>query len=423
MNRRALQDAMQDVFAAAPPTGLVRPLYLIDLDHFKSINDARGHSVGDRYLSVIGERLRRVSPHASLVARLGGDEFAVVLSAPVEEGRVLEIGQALIDSLSQNVRIDGWEMKAGCSIGVAVAPLHSDDPAELMTYADDALLLVKESGRAGVKVFDLERRNLFVQRATDAALLMLDVARGGIQIAYQPQVSLHDGRLVGFEALARWRHPKRGPVPPPEFLQFAEDNGMILDVSAAILDQIRADICGWRARGLEFGRIAVNLHPAQLSHPIELDVQLEALRAICGAERITLEVTENCVMGRGMENIPALLRELSGRGHRISLDDFGTGFASLSHLTELPIDEAKIDRKFVSATPDGMPDMTIVRAIYDMARPRGIHVVAEGVETEAQRSSLAALPDIEAQGWLFGKPMPAVDVPAFIRGELARRVA
>jgi diguanylate cyclase (GGDEF)-like protein len=420
MNRVGLQEAMAQVFAEPPPPETLRPLFLIDLDHFKAVNDARGHGVGDAYLRVIGGRLREAAPPDALVARLGGDEFAVALTNPVSEAQMLDVGAAILDRLSRNVRVEGWEMKAGCSVGLAMAPTHSNCPTELMSFADDALLGAKEAGRGGLKIFDLGRREHFLQRAADAALLMLAVARREIEVVYQPQIALDHGGLVGFEALARWRHPSRGPMPPPEFFQIAEDNGMILDLSGAILDRLRRDLETWTKAGLDFGRIAVNLHPAQLSHPIELDEQLERLRDVVGVQRLTLEVTENCVMGRGTEEIPALLRRLSAQGYGISLDDFGTGFASLSHLTELPIDETKIDRKFVSATPDGSPDMTIVRAICDMARPRGIRVVAEGVETEAQRAALAELPNVEGQGWLFSRPLPAAEVPNFIANAMSR---
>jgi diguanylate cyclase (GGDEF)-like protein len=419
LNKRSLREAMAAAFAQAPPPGLLQPIYMIDLDHFKAVNDARGHGVGDAYLRIVGERLRAVTPNDALVARLGGDEFAVAFVTPVDEAGLRQVGAAIVEAIGHNVRVESWELKAGCSVGVAMAPIHSQDPDELLRLADDALFGAKEAGRGLFKIFDAERSRRLAERAADAAMLLRDVARRRIDVVYQPQVDLQSGRVVGFEALARWRHPTRGSIAPPEFLQIAEENGIILELSKAILDHVGDDLAAWIAAGFDFGRLSVNLHPAQLSHPVELDSQLKRLRELAGANRITLEITESCLIGRGTEPVPELLGKLRAQGHRVSFDDFGEGLASLKHLANTPIDEVKIHGDFIFTKSDNLPDMTTLGAICAVAELHDLQVVIEKVELESQRAMLAQLPKLEAQGRLFAEALPGSEVAGF----LSRRAA
>lgn len=416
MNRRALHELLTPRLPKIPAApGLAWPLYLIDLDHFKSINDACGHDIGDRYLQEIAGRLRRAAPEGAFVARLGGDEFAVFpqMALPVEQIRAL--GEKLISHVSRNVTLEGRELKAGCSVGAALAPVHTCDFSDLLRFADTALLGAKEAGRGRFALFSAAQKNELGHHTREAAALLRAIQQGEIEMAYQPQYALAGRRLVGFEALARWRRPGRGLLGPDAFLELAEDRGMALDLLDAIMRAVQRDVTVWAARGIDVGRIAINIHPAQLSHPDGLEEALDRIAFLLGGRgRLTLEITENCVIGRGAESRPALLSALSAKGYRISLDDFGTGFASLRHLKDLPIDEIKIDRKFTRDMLHNPQDMAIVKAICDLAAPRSLEVIAEGVETIEQCDALARVGAGFGQGFYFARPMPAADVAGFV---------
>lgn len=382
LNRRAFQAHVESLMAGLDPQ---RPgshiLYLIDVDHFKHINDAYGHEVGDRYLIGVAERLKAMAHLGLAVARLGGDEFAAVSASPWSDVEAARIGGQLAALLSKPYVIDGLDLKGGCSIGAAQAPLLCANASELLIYADQALRCAKTTQRGSLIVFSAWDKAKLRRRAAEATALEDAVRRGALEAYYQPQIDLESGALVGFEALARWRTEDNLFAPPPHFFALAEENGFVLDLCDAIWAQIGQTARDWRAAGHDFGALSVNIHPAQLNHQQRLFAGLEMLSAAAGGrDRIVLEITEDCVIGRGMEHVPGLLAQLAALGHRISLDDFGTGFASLTHIKELPIHELKIDRKFVADLVVSAHDKAIVKAVCDIARPRDIMVVAEGVE-------------------------------------------
>ena len=417
VNRRAFQAHLEGLMARLnPQQPLSHILYLIDLDHFKHINDAYGHEVGDRYLISVAGRLAAMSHLGLTVARLGGDEFAAVSDAPWPNAEAERIGALIVAALAQSHVVDGLELKGGCSIGAAQAPMLCANASELLTYADQALRRAKSVRRGSLVVYSGWDKDKLRKRSADAVALERAVRTGAVEAFYQPQIDLGTGALVGFEALARWRGADGGQfVPPPHFFALAEEHGFVLDLCDAIWRRIAQTARQWREAGLDFGSIAVNVHPAQLNHEQRLFAGLAALsEAAGGRARIVLEITEDCVIGRGMEHVPGLLARLAELGHRISLDDFGTGFASLTHIKELPIHELKIDRKFVADLAGNAQDKAIVKAVCDIARPRQIMVVAEGVETNEQLLALAELGGRVAQGYLFSRPEPAEQAVAFM---------
>ncbi len=416
MNRRALQEALaRRLPQLSAPPGLAWPLYLIDLDHFKSINDACGHDIGDRYLREIAARLQQAAPEDAFIARLGGDEFAVFPQAPLEGAAVDALGARLIAEIARNVTFDGRDLKAGCSIGAALAPVHTREASELLRFADAALLEAKDAGRGRFVPFHSGRQEEFQRRTHEAAALARGLAENEIEMVYQPIFDLAERRLAGFEALARWRRGDR-LAGPDEFLELAETQGLTLDLVEAIMRAIRRDATVWAAQGTHIGRLAINIHPAQLDHPDGLEAALDAIALLVGGRaRVTLEITETCVTGRGAETRPARLAALAARGYRISLDDFGVGLAALGHVKGLPLAEIKIDRALTHTLPENAADMAIVKAMCDLAAPRGLDVVAEGVETHAQCAALASAGARLAQGHLFARPMAPQAVAAFVR--------
>ena len=415
LNRRAFQAHLDTLMARLVPGEGSYALFLIDLDHFKHINDAYGHETGDKYLVSVAERLQMTSLVGLTVARLGGDEFAAVSDTPLGDGDIERVGAQLIEALGQTHVIDGHDLKGGCSIGVAQAPLLCASASDLLVYADQALRMAKSSRRGSMARLTAEERGKVHRRMTEASELECAVLRREIDSYFQPQIEIDSGRLIGFEALARWRNAEGAFVPPPHFFALAEENGFVLDLCDAIWERVAATAQTWREAGLDFGSLSVNLHSTQLNHHKRLEAGLARLsQAAGGRERIVLEVTEDCVIGRGMEHVPALLEELAALGHRISLDDFGTGFASLTHIKELPIHELKIDRKFVVDLTTSVQDQAIVKAICDIAQPRRVTVVAEGIETMAQLVKLSELGGKLAQGYFYAKPMPAGQAAHFI---------
>lgn len=415
LNRRAFQTHLEALMPRLRPDAAPHALFLIDLDHFKHVNDAYGHETGDRYLISVAQRLRDIASAGLTVARLGGDEFAAVSDAPLDDAAVERIGARLIETLGRPHAIDGHDLKGGCSIGVAQAPLLCANASDLLVYADQALRMAKSARRGSMARLTGEAREQLLRRMCEATDLENAVRRRQIEAYFQPQIDIDSGRLIGFEALARWRNAEGGFVSPLHFFSLAEENGFVLDLCDAIWEQIASTAAHWREAGLDFGALSVNLHLAQLNHHKRLEAALERLSlAAGGRDHVVLEVTEDCVIGRGMEHVPALLEALAALGHRISLDDFGTGFASLTHIKELPIHELKIDRKFVMDLTTSAQDQAIVKAICDIAKPRNVAVVAEGVETMAQLVKLSELGGKLAQGYFYAPPMPAGQAAHFI---------
>ena len=384
-------------------------LLLVDLDHFKLVNDTYGHHAGDELISVVAPRLQEAVGAGATVARMGGDEFAVVLSDPVED-RLDGLLERLSRVWSEPVRLDGGLVPVSASAGLATCSGPGGSAETLLRDADVALYRAKQTHRGSVRRFDrtlrveVERRTRLDHELRGAA------ARGELTVVYQPVVAMATGRTVAAEALLRWHHPELGPVPPSEFVPVAEDNGLVVPIGRFVLEEVARDVGAWRSAGTvgDDFTVAVNVSVRQLGEEFPDTFARLLLRHGLPASALTVEVTESVLLDGTLWSGTVLSR-LRSAGTRVALDDFGTGYSSLSYLQRLPMDTLKIDRSFVSELDGDRPRIGLVQAVVDLARSLGMDVVAEGVETTEQAQRLLGLGVERAQGWLFARPLGADD--------------
>ncbi|MEM6480306.1 MAG: EAL domain-containing protein [Pseudomonadota bacterium] len=400
-------------------------LLLLDLDHFKNVNDLYGHGVGDDLLGRIGARLnehaRDDSGHQSggalngFVARLGGDEF-VVVEERTDAVTSLARARRLIHALNKPVDLKGKQIFPGVSIGLAQFPEHGLQSSEITRKADMALNQAKEAGRGVARIFDDNLRREAVMRDRLETALRAALDEKQITVSYQPKICLATGALAGAEALVRWCNSELGASSPDVFLPIAAESGLLPALSQSITEIVGQNMQSWRREGLEVGRIAINVHPLELRSPDLLMKNIDVLekQGVTSAD-LTIEVTEGCLIGRGSEATQFTLDRLAEQGYELSLDDFGTGFASLSHLRNLPVSEIKVDKSFVCALPDSVSDHAIVSATIQLARGLGLRTVAEGIETEAQRSVMIGLGVDQGQGFFWSRALDCADFASFVR--------
>ena len=412
LNRKAWMALIEGM--AAKATREPHRLIVFDVDLFKAINDGLGHDAGDAVLIAIGERLR-AQALLTAAARIGGDEFAALVPCGGGDWDVARVIDACLSAISRPVAIGGRDVAISISAGVARFPEDGTTAADLAKNADLALYAAKASGRKRAFLFAPALRATF-----DARLSVLSECRdalraGHIAPFYQPKVSLATGRVVGFEALARWNHPKRGLLTPAAFAAAFEDGDLAYHLGIAMRSAVLDDMQRWLGRGLAIGRVAVNCVGSEFA---DGDFGAKVLREIeargVPPTLFEIEITEGVMMDRDAALVGSTMAILREAGVAVSLDDFGTGYASLIHLKRFPVDAIKIDRSFVAEINDGS-DAAIVAAIIGMGRSLGIATVAEGVETADQAARLLTLGCDQAQGFLFGKPMHADRVPWFIK--------
>ncbi|NML14651.1 bifunctional diguanylate cyclase/phosphodiesterase [Azohydromonas caseinilytica] len=379
----------------------------VDLDRFKAINDTLGHTAGDQLLRQMAARLRANLRRADLVARHGGDEF-VVLAEDVGSPETLEkLARKLVSVLAVPYLVQGHECPVTGSVGVAVYPEDGQDAATLLRHADIAMYRAKEAGKNRYAFYAARMDAQAQRRLALQAALRRAVDRRELTLAYQPKIALADGRVTGVEALARWVHPEWGAISPGEFIPLAEDVGLIAELGRWVLSQALADAAAWHQRGLGPLRVAVNLSVSQFADG-ELLANVRRALHDSGAppSLLELELTESMVM-RDPEEAARLLQALRALGVQVSIDDFGTGHSSLAYLKRLPLDAVKLDRSFVQDLPDAPKDAAIATGVIALAQQLRLEVVAEGVETQAQRDFLRQAGCDQAQGYFFSRPLPA----------------
>ena len=384
----------------------------IDLDHFKEVNDAMGHQFGDELLRAIARRLQQCVPPGTLVSRPGGDEFVLVLRGPREAADVL--APTLCAELAQPVPLGGRAVVVGASIGMACYPEHGLGSSDLMRRADMAMYSAKAGGGGNAAWFKAAMDTRVAERAALLTDLRHALVRGEFAVQYQPRIDIRSGAVVGAEALLRWRHPTRGPVPVPVFIELLEETGLIDAVGLWVIEQAAMQFASWRAQGLVLQSIAVNLSTRQLHAPT-LPVSVVDILGRHGlqAADLELEVTETVFMGDSSAAIGAL-RQLHESGIHIALDDFGTGYSSLSYLHKLPISVLKVDRSFVVELGERDSAMALTRSIIALARALRMRVVAEGVELQRQADLLVELGCDEMQGFLYSPPLEPDAFKAFV---------
>jgi diguanylate cyclase (GGDEF)-like protein/PAS domain S-box-containing protein len=414
-NRVLLYDRVGQLLARARRGGQMLAVLFIDLDRFKNVNDSLGHQVGDRLLQLVAERLRACVRESDTVARLGGDEFVVVVPDLAQPADAAGVAQKLLESLAQPFRIDSHDLHITPSVGICAYPDDGEDVETLMRNADTAMYHAKEMGRNNYQFFTAGMNAAAQHRLALENDLRRALERAELTLHYQPQLDLKTGDIIGFEALARWRHPERGMVPPAQFIPVAEDSGLINRLGEWVLEQACAQAEQWRRAGMPRLQVAVNLSAQQFRREGVAQTVASVLRQTgLPAHCLELEITESVIIQQAGEAV-VKLTELNEMDVQLSLDDFGTGYSSLSYLKRFPIDKLKIDQSFVRDISTDPDDAAIVTAIIAMAHSLGLEVIAEGVETAEQLAFLKLLGCDKAQGYYFSKPLPAEEFESLLR--------
>ncbi len=406
-NRRLLLERVDRMIERALADGSTFAVLFVDLDGFKGVNDAFGHSVGDMLLTRVARLLRALPGDDGTAARLGGDEF-VLATAVASRLDAAETADAVLHQMGGALQLDGYDgVRVSASIGVAVYPEDGATAHTLLAHADAAMYHSKQSGRNAVSLY-LPGMSADAQ---DQGQLAHDLRRaietGGLELHYQPQFDGVDGHLVGMEALVRWPHPRLGVVTPDRFIAVAERMGLINELGQWVLETACRQRAAWIAAGVDVPGVAVNISPVQFRSG-QLVAQVETVMRdhAMAPHTLTLEITESMAM-QEPDRAAELLGRLEQAGARISIDDFGTGYSSLAYLAQLPAHELKIDRRFVAHLDRGPRDAAIVQAVILLAQQLGMDAVAEGVETAAQAERLVAMGCRRLQGYHLGRPAPA----------------
>ena len=403
-NRALLLERLDEAIGEQEQDRSRTALLLLDLDHFKEINDTLGHHVGDQLLVAVAERLAGIARADDTVARFGGDEFAVVCPGLSSTGEAEELAQRIVFALSEPLSLAGVRMDVQASIGISVSPDHGCDAETLIQRADVAMYTAKET-RGTFSLYDPEQDLHSPQRLALLGELRTGIADGELVLHYQPKCDAITGCIIGFEALARWQHPTRGLLAPNEFIPLAENSGLICDLTLDVLDQALGQTRRWHDDGFAVS-VSVNVSARHLGD-LDLPPQVRALLVKHGlpASALVLEVTESSIMA-DPTRADRVLRELRLMGVELAVDDFGTGYSSLAYLKRLEVDELKIDRSFVMNMRSDQNDMMIVRSIVELAHNLGLRVVAEGVEDGDTLLKLRSLGCDVMQGYYLGRPQP-----------------
>ncbi|MFG2055753.1 putative bifunctional diguanylate cyclase/phosphodiesterase [Micromonospora sp. NPDC048930] len=403
-NRTLFTERLAAAIDAADRVGVC----FLDLDRFKVVNDSLGHQIGDLLLVSVAQRLRRaLGEH--LVARLGGDEFVILVERTACTDDVVEVAERALAAVSEPALVEGHELTVSASIGIVERPAAGTSPMELMRAADSTLHWAKAAGGARWSVFDADRNRRELARYALSAAIPAALDRGEFYLDYQPLTSLRDGRVLGMEALVRWRHPELGVLRPDSFIGLAEETGLIVRLGAWVLAEACREARRWTDPSGDPPFVSVNLAVQQVRRPGLVDEVRELLRRTgLPPGRLQLEITESTMMSTAEEPVRAL-RVLADLGVRIAIDDFGTGYCNLAYLRGLPVTELKVAGEFVTGLrdPASRTDEQILAALVSLAHALKVTVTAEGVETAEQAERLRAIGCDAAQGWHFGRPGPA----------------
>ena len=408
-NRALFKDRLRAGLARNKRSEDQLAVLFLDLDRFKLVNDSMGHSFGDRLLESVARRLRECLREGDTLARLGGDEFTILLPAVRQVSDAIRVAEKCIEAMKDPFQLDGEEIHLGVSIGIAQSPAHGETVESLIKHADVAMYHVKDGERGRWAVYES-----FMSQRVDHHVSMENGLRQAVEnqqlsVLYQPQIDVASGRITTMEALLRWRHPTLGPISPSDFIPVAEQTGSIISISHWLLRTACDGMLRWPDAGKSGTRLAVNLSPVQLEHPDFVNDTLRILSDVgFPPHRLEFEITEHLLM-RDLDSVVRKLHKLSAHGVTFAVDDFGTGYSSLSYLQRLPIHTLKIDQSFVRSLQDGREEGHLVSAIVSMGRSLGLKIVAEGVETQAQLDILRRLKCTEMQGYLFSRPLAALD--------------
>ncbi len=425
-NRRMFHERLATALALANRKGAQVAILFLDLDRFKRINDTLGHAVGDAFLLETATRLKALvrrrdvvgssgnERDEDLIARLGGDEFTIMFSDFRNTLNLAKVAQRILNIIKKPVTIDGHEIFSSVSIGIALFPGDGTDLDTLLKNADTAMFHAKSSGRGRYQYYSNEMNASSLAKLALETELRQAIDRNEFVLHFQPKLDMISNQIVSVEALVRWQHPQRGLVYPGEFIALAEETGMIMELGRIVIEQACLQFSHWRESGIELASIAVNLSPVQFRRS-DLVEQIAAIleQTSVSPGNLELEITEGAVM-HSEETAIELMRRLKALGIRLTMDDFGIGYSSLSFLTRFPIDHLKIDRSFVSDLPQNQEKAAVVRAIIAMAHSLNLTTIAEGVETREQALFLHSTGCDQFQGFLFSRAVPAPSLARLI---------
>jgi diguanylate cyclase (GGDEF)-like protein len=407
-NRALLRDRLSLAITQAKREEEMLAVMFLDLDRFKNINDSLGHVIGDELLQQVSTRLKSCIREGDTLARFGGDEFTLLLPKIVRGNEdVSKIAEKINEVLKEPFMIDNNELYVSASIGISIFPRDGTNMDSLIKHADIAMYHVKDTGKNNYRFYSTDMTTPYFQNLSLETGIRKALDNNEFHLMYQPQINIKTGEIVGVEALLRWNHPEHGPITPAEFIPFAEETGMIVEIGHWVLRNACAELKRWRDAGLPEIRMSINMSARQLAEKTVVK-RIASLLKDYGlpGHCLEIEITENTIMS-DMDSVIHKLKELSKRGIYIAIDDFGTGYSSLSYLHKLPIQTLKIDRAFIKEVNMKHAGNSIINTIVAMAKGLNLNVIAEGVETQQQLDYLQEIDCSEAQGFLFGKPLTA----------------
>ena len=427
-NRRMFAEQVVYALRGARRSKETLALLFVDLDNFQSINDSLGHAIGDKVLRQVADRLSQCVRTSDLISRpgkedatppvfrFGGDEFTLLLANLQHEQDALLVARRIMSAMEERYVVEGYDLFATASIGIALYPSDGDDFKTLLRNADSAMHQAKQKGRNTFEFYTESLTQISIERMNMEAKLHGAIEKGELSLYFQPKIETRSGRLAGAEALLRWNSSTLGPVSPAKFITLAEQTGLIIPIGEWVLREACRQMQAWEAAGLPPVTVAVNVSARQFQHGNFLKSVSDLLdETRLKPQCLELELTESAIMA-DIEKAKLILQQLSERGVRLSIDDFGTGYSSLSQLTWLPLDALKIDQSFVKRIPADINDSAIALAIIAMAHSLGLRVVAEGVETDVQFAFLKEHGCDEVQGYLFSPAVPASKFIQFFDG-------
>ena len=406
-NRALLRDRLSLAINQAKREDEKLAVMFLDLDRFKNINDSLGHMIGDELLQQVSMRLKECIRAADTLARFGGDEFTLMLPK-LHDGHndAIKLAEKITHTLKKPFNVDGHELYVSASIGIALYPQDGTNIDSLIKHADVAMYHVKGQGKNGYQFYSNEMNVPYIEKLSMDTGIHKALDNDEFNLVYQPQINLRTGEIVGVEALLRWDHPEHGAISPSEFIPFAEESGLIIDIGCWVLKSACAELSRWRDAGMPEIRMSVNISARQLMEDSIVKDIINILKDYnVPGHCLELEITEHAIMN-DMDSVIRKLKELSAHDITIAIDDFGTGYSSLSYLHKLPIHTLKIDRTFLKESRINKSDNTIINTIVAMAKGLNLNVIAEGVESQSQLEYLREIDCCEAQGFLFGKPLP-----------------
>jgi len=417
-NRRYFSSYLEQMLNSIASSRKFAYILLIDLDYFKTINDSLGHEIGDSVLKLISTRLRDVIRKEDTLARLGGDEFTVIMENLAQGQNASLLAKKILEVLVDPVVVDHNKLYISSSIGISLYPEDGSSAQNLLKYADSAMYKAKAEGRNNFQFYSAEMTELAFERVVMETSLRVALENEEFVVYYQPQINGKTDEVVGMEALVRWQHPTMGIVSPAKFIPLAESTGLIVELDRFVMKTAMKQLVKWYEKGLNPGKLAMNLAVKQLQRKDFVEVFQKLMEATgCKPEWVELEVTESQIM-TNPEDAIKILNKISDIGVELAVDDFGTGYSSLAYLKKLPIDKLKIDQSFVRNLPNAEDDMAIAKAVIALAKSLNLKIVAEGVETKEQKDFIVHNGCENIQGYYYSRPVSADDFGIFLRDRI-----